>query len=150
MDGRQRALVDVRIAVCQEETILMLQRYDNLFPGYWNLPGGHAVPGENVLTAAARELREETGIAANAAALEFAGVSHIRPPGRGEKVSFTFVCRRWSGTASIREAERFSALAWSPLTRPPSPLMPQAVEALRMISSGQRFSTYGLDDVIPE
>jgi 8-oxo-dGTP pyrophosphatase MutT (NUDIX family) len=122
VDGRQRALVDVRIAVCREGTVLMLQRCDNLFPGYWNLPGGHALPGEDALTAAARELREETGIAAVPAALEFACVSHIRPSGRSEKVS---------------------------LIRPLSPLMPQAGEALRMIRSGQRFSTYGLDDSNP-
>jgi 8-oxo-dGTP pyrophosphatase MutT (NUDIX family) len=50
VDGHQRALVDVRIAVCQEGTVLMLQRCDNLFPGYWNLPGGHALPGEDALT----------------------------------------------------------------------------------------------------
>jgi 8-oxo-dGTP diphosphatase len=149
MDSRQRALVDVRIAVCQEETVLMLQRCDNLFPGYWNLPGGHALPGEDALTAAARELREETSIAAIPAALEFACVSHIRPPGRSEKVSFTFLSRHWSGTARVLEPTRFSALTWSPLIRPPSPLIPQAGETLRMIRSGQRFSTYGLDGMNP-
>jgi 8-oxo-dGTP pyrophosphatase MutT (NUDIX family) len=145
VDGHQRALVDVRIAVCQEGTVLMLQRCDNLFPGYWNLPGGHALPGESALTAAARELREETSIAAIPAALEFACVNHIRPPGRSEKVSFTFLCHRWSGTARLQEPTRFSALTWSQFVRPPSPLMPQAGEALRMINCGQRFSTYGLD-----
>jgi 8-oxo-dGTP diphosphatase len=149
VDGRQRSLVDVRIAVCQEGTVLMLQRCDNLFLGYWNLPGGHALPGEDALTAAARELREEAGIAALPAALEFACVSHTRPPGRSEKVSFTLLCRRWSGTARVLEPSRFSTLTWSPLIRPPLPLMPQAGEALRMIRSGQRFSTYGLDSVNP-
>jgi 8-oxo-dGTP diphosphatase len=145
--GRQRALVDVRIAVCREGTVLMLQRCDNLFPGYWNLPGGHALPGEDALTAAARELCEETGVVAIPAALEFACVSHIRPPGRSEKVSFTFLCRRWSGAARVLEPTRFSALTWSPLIRPPSPLMRQAGEVLRMIRFGQPFSTYGLEDI---
>jgi 8-oxo-dGTP diphosphatase len=149
VDGRQLALVDVRIAVCREGTVLMLRRSDDLFPGHWNLPGGHALPGEDALTAAARELREETSISAIPAALEFAGVSHIRPPGRNEKVSFTFLSGRWSGTARVQEPDRFSALTWSPLTRPPSPLMPQAAEALRMIRSGHRFSTYGLGDMLP-
>jgi hypothetical protein len=63
--------------------------------------------------------------------------------------SFIFLCRRWSGTARVQEPTKFSALTWSPLIRPPSPLTPQAGEALRMIRSGQRFSTYGLDDSNP-
>jgi hypothetical protein len=54
-----------------------------------------------------------------------------------------------SGTARVQEPTRFSALTWSPLIRLPSALMPQAGEALRMIRSGQRFSTYGLDDMNP-
>ena len=149
MGDRQRALVDVRIAVHQEGTVLMLQRCDSLFPGRWNLPGGHALPGEDALTAAIRELLEETCLAALAAALEFACVSHIRPPGRDEKVSFTFLCHRWSGSASVEEPDKFSALTWWPVTQPPAPIMLQADEALRMIRSGQRFSAYGLSNPVP-
>jgi 8-oxo-dGTP pyrophosphatase MutT (NUDIX family) len=129
--------------------ILMLQRCDDLFPGHWNLPGGHALPGEDALSATIRELREETGLAAAPAALEFAGVSHIRPPGRSEKISFTFLCRQWSGSAEVREPAKFSSLIWTPIAHLPRPTMPQAGEALRMLRSGQRFSTYGLSGPTP-
>jgi len=147
-EERQRALVDVRVAVQRNDTVLMLQRCDDLFPGYWNLPGGHALPGEDALSAAVRELCEETGLAADPETLEFAAVSHLRPPGRSEKISFTFLCRQWTGPARIREPAKFSSLAWSPIAHPPAPVMPQASEALRMIRSGQRFSAHGLDGPI--
>ncbi len=147
-EERQHALVDVRVAALRDDAILLLQRCDELFPGYWNLPGGHARPGEDALAAAVRELQEETGLVALPGRLEFAGVSHIRPPGRSAKISFTFLCRHWTGTARLREPANFSALIWNPITRAPVPVMAQAAEALRMISTGQMFSTYGLDDSV--
>jgi ADP-ribose pyrophosphatase YjhB (NUDIX family) len=38
--------------------ILLMQRSDN---GHWGLPGGYVEAGESVASAAAREVREETG-----------------------------------------------------------------------------------------
>ncbi len=38
--------------------VLLMQRSDN---GHWGLPGGYVDPGESVLQAAVREVREETG-----------------------------------------------------------------------------------------
>jgi ADP-ribose pyrophosphatase YjhB (NUDIX family) len=38
--------------------ILLMRRSDN---GHWGLPGGYVEPGESVLDATAREVREETG-----------------------------------------------------------------------------------------
>ena len=40
------------------DEILLMRRSDN---GHWGLPGGYLEPGESVLQAAAREVREETG-----------------------------------------------------------------------------------------
>jgi len=53
------------------EVLLVRRRYPP-FPGHWSFPGGHIEPGEPVLEAARRELREETGLDA-----EPVGVVHI-------------------------------------------------------------------------
>lgn len=47
--------------------VLMHKRSENKekFPGYWIGPGGHIDEGENVLSTAMREVKEETGIILN-------------------------------------------------------------------------------------
>lgn len=40
--------------------LLLMRRSDN---GHWGLPGGYVDPGESVLDAVRREVREETGVA---------------------------------------------------------------------------------------
>jgi len=45
------------------DKVLMCKRYKEPFKGLYNLVGGKIEPGENGLTAAYRELEEETGIA---------------------------------------------------------------------------------------
>ena len=56
---------EVRVSVCVvarrdagSREILLMRRSDN---AHWGLPGGYVEPGESVLAAAVREVREETG-----------------------------------------------------------------------------------------
>lgn len=58
--------------------LLLIQRRNPPFAGSWALPGGFVDAGERVADAAPRELREETGLQANA--LELLGVYDT--PGR--------------------------------------------------------------------
>jgi ADP-ribose pyrophosphatase YjhB (NUDIX family) len=56
---------EVRVSVCvvvrrsaSSSEILLMRRSDN---AHWGLPGGYVEPGESVVAAARREVREETG-----------------------------------------------------------------------------------------
>lgn len=50
--------------------VLLVQRHDHPYQGYWALPGGFVQAGESTDQAARRELAEETGVSAFAGHLE--------------------------------------------------------------------------------
>ena len=54
----------VECLIVQNGKILLMKRSETSknFPGYWIGPGGHVDENEDVLTAAIREVYEETGV----------------------------------------------------------------------------------------
>jgi 8-oxo-dGTP diphosphatase len=58
-----RARVGVKGMVFRRGRVLLLRRRTDLplYPGCWDLPGGHVEPGESLEAALVREVREETG-----------------------------------------------------------------------------------------
>lgn len=52
--------------VAREGRLLLVRRANPPDAMYWGFPGGHIEPGETLLSAAVRELREETGVIAKA------------------------------------------------------------------------------------
>jgi 8-oxo-dGTP diphosphatase len=56
-------------AIFRGRSVLLIQRGKGALVGLWSLPGGHIEPGETARAAAVREVREETGVAAELAGL---------------------------------------------------------------------------------
>jgi 8-oxo-dGTP diphosphatase len=54
----------VSAAIFRGEEVLLIERGKGTLRGFWSLPGGHIEAGETARAAALREVREETGVAA--------------------------------------------------------------------------------------
>ena len=60
--GSDRPLVGVGVVVVDDGQLLLVQRGRNPGKGLWAVPGGKVRPGEEMRTAARREVLEETGL----------------------------------------------------------------------------------------
>ena len=74
------------------EHVLLIRRRWAPYEGHWALPGGHVDQGEEAVDAAARELREETGLDITPDALTELGAWHA--PGRDPRGRYVTVAYR--------------------------------------------------------
>ena len=99
-----------------EGALLLILRTDN---GYWSIPGGAVNPGESLMAATAREVKEETGIDCSVTGLVgvYSDPTHVAAYDDGEvrqEFSICFVTRMLGGTltTSSESADvRFVAVA---------------------------------------
>ena len=69
--------------------VLLVQRRDDPYQGYWALPGGFVRADESADEAARRELAEETGVSAFTGHLEQRLLSMQSPQNSGAELSAT-------------------------------------------------------------
>jgi len=66
-DARSLPIAAAIAVVVRGERLLLVRRSHKPDAGRWGFPGGKIEPGETVISAALRELDEETGVSAEAA-----------------------------------------------------------------------------------
>jgi 8-oxo-dGTP diphosphatase len=76
----------------EERRLLVVKRANEPSRGLWSIPGGRVEPGEDDLTAVAREVAEETGLTVEVGAL----VGEVERPGPRGKL---YVIRDYEATA---------------------------------------------------
>src|SRR5438270_4149330 len=103
----------VLVAACAlvdpDARVLIAQRpVGKTMAGLWEFPGGKIEPGEPPEQTLVRELKEELGIVVNVACLApLTFASHAYPD--FHLLMPLYVCRRWDGVVTAKEAQR---LAW--------------------------------------
>jgi 8-oxo-dGTP diphosphatase len=113
--------VDVAVLHAEGDTasVLLIERAREPFLGAWALPGGFVEPGERLLQAALRELREETGLSLEAAT--FVGVCDApeRDP-REHTIATAFVALLGGARPVVAPRDDARAVTWAPLDALPS------------------------------
>ncbi len=112
----------------------------------WTLPGGKAEPGEALDEAAARELKEETGLLVDPADLALVHVIHVEQgwDQTGQFVLFVFATDTWTGELTNTEPDKHLTAEWVTASRLPEPAFPTSTQALAAYQGGgPSFSRYG-------
>jgi mutator protein MutT len=63
-EGNKEATAGASVIALERDRVLMVERTQAPFAGFWSFPGGRCEPGETPEETARREFREETGLVA--------------------------------------------------------------------------------------
>jgi 8-oxo-dGTP diphosphatase len=127
-------------AIFRRREVLLIERASGPLQGLWSLPGGHIKAGEPARAAALREVREETGVAA-----EIAGLVDIhevfRRGTRGRLIAHYLLvvwCGRWvagepvaGGDAAAARFVPLDGIATLPMTEGAPDFVRRAWKMLR-------------------
>ena len=124
---RERFTLSLSVFVIVRDTdrILLLRRANTGWrDGFHSLPAGAHDGGEPLAVAAARELREETGLVAGPDDLRLAHLLHCAPSeGNGEWLGAFFLADAWSGTPTLAEPDKHDHIGWHSLDDLPPTLI---------------------------
>ena len=139
----------VFVLLHHEGKVLLLRRSNTGWKdGYLSLPAGAHDGGEPLAAAAARELREETGVTVEPKSLTLAHLMHCRSgDGGSEWLGAFFRADAWSGEARLVEHGKHDHLGWYDSHRLPDDVIPYTAQGIRCALDGVPYSEFGWTDV---
>lgn len=145
---RFRLVAAVHLFLVRDGRVLLLRRCNTAYEdGNRSVPAGH-LDGDEQIVAAAREAREEVGIAIEPREPRVVGVMHRRGE-RGRiddgRIDLFFEATRWEGEVENREPEKCDGLLWAEPGRLPANVVPYARRAVENWRRGVWFDGFGWD-----
>jgi 8-oxo-dGTP diphosphatase len=147
--GPSRPVVRIGVqAVIRDGDQILLGRRANTFGrGTWGLPGGHIEPGEKVLAAAAREVREETGL--EVGKMRIACITDPQATAN-HHMQIGVEVLEYAGEIRILEPERCERWQFWPIGALPADLFVASVEVLRRIEANDLYDYGAFSEPDPE
>ena len=112
--------------------------------GCFSLPAGGLEKGETLSTAAARELKEETGVDAIPSELALVHTMHVWTENRSW-IGHYFICREWGGVPFLAEPDKHAEVSWKNMSDLPEETILYVRQAIEAINADESYSEYGWD-----
>ena len=139
---RAKFPVTVHLLFFRENHVLLLRRFNTGYAdGQYSVPAGHLDGGETVITAAAREAEEETGLRLHPQDIIFSSVIH-RWDG-DERVDFFVNVQQWQGEPVNTEPDKCDELRWAHVNELPENVIPYVRKAIQNHRDGIKFEEFG-------
>ncbi|MED1203511.1 NUDIX hydrolase [Heyndrickxia acidicola] len=101
--NQNRIVLVVSVTVVQENEVLMIKENKPSAINKWNFPSGRIEQGEDILNAACREVKEETGY--DVKILETTGVYNFISSSNHQVILFHFIAEIQGGFLKLEEDE---------------------------------------------
>lgn len=121
-----QAVFGVGVLVLDADGRVLLGRHR---AGTWELPGGKVDPGESVRAAAARELREETGLVTEPDEVRVFAMLHDELRGLN-RITMAALVTRHRGTPYVAEPQHVDRWEWHSPGALPGPLFTPSAQVL--------------------
>lgn len=138
-----RHLIDVHVLLTRDAELLLTRRRGGGFDGMWHLPSGKLDAGEDVLTAAVREVEEEIGVMIDPGDLTHVHTIHVNGSGPEPRLGLFFTASQWIGEPVNCEPEKCSGLGWFDLHSLPDGLIEYPAAGITAYRRGTPFSIMG-------
>ncbi|MCP9965702.1 NUDIX domain-containing protein [Actinomadura madurae] len=147
--GWHGSFIAPHVLLCRDDgKVLMLRRHNTGYRDGWLCPpAGRIEPGEDVLAAAIREAKEETGVTLRRDDAVFSHVMHRTEPslpGPCHAISdYWFTFHHWAGEPHAAEPDKASEALWIDPAAPPADVIPHCAQTLAAIDRQEPFSVHG-------
>ena len=145
------AVMPLILSTVNGQLCILLQERQNTgyADGMWDCAGsGHVEKGESLTEAVAREMQEETGLAAHPEDIRFGTMNYKYDP--STKLTYVdayFVVECFIGEPRINEPEKIAKMAWYALDALPLALIPDRKVAIENYLAGVPYAELGWEHI---
>lgn len=140
---RFRLPVAVFMVLTDGKKILSIKRTNTgKRDGMFSVPAGGLENGEDLLSAAIRETKEEIGVDVDKTNVKLGSVVHCKIDGENW-INFVYFTDKWQGFPKICEPHKHSELTWFEKDNLPENMLDYVAKSIKNRESGQLYDQLG-------